>query len=101
MKFIKSFFRRLFTEIKQVGWFWGICSLLLAGIIFYAPSIFGFIMYAITTNNLYLTIAIGYATWWFLPAFSPGLLVYFSILGLILKIIRTIQRKGENNDKIL
>lgn len=48
--------------------------------------------------------AIGYATWWFLPVGSPALLVYFALLGAILKIVQSLRkrrRKDGHNKEIL
>ena len=97
IKAIKNLFKRLKIEIKQLGWFWGIISIIIAGIIFYLPSIILLILYIVTFNEVYLASAIGYFMWWFLPMFSPALLVYFAILGSTITIIRKLRLRNIKN----
>ena len=44
-------------------------------------------------NKLLLTFAIGYAVWWFSPAFSPALLVYGSLLLAITKLFYYLKKR--------
>lgn len=99
IKAIKNLFKRIKIEIKQLGWFWGIISIITAGVIFYLPSIVLLILYIVTFNEIYLGSAIGYFMWWFLPMFSPALLVYFAILGATIAVIRKLKLKKSRSQE--
>lgn len=90
---IKSFAIKTYKEVKGLGWFFGSIAVLIAVIIFYLPSIVAFILYVTTSQGGYLAFAIGYAVWWFSPAFSPALLTYMAILLFITKLFYFILRK--------
>ena len=97
--FFKSFFVNTYKQVKGLGWFLGGLAILVSGIIFYSPTIVTFILYILSGNKLLLTFAIGYAVWWFSPAFSPALLVYGSLLLAITKIfyyLKEKRKKGVN-----
>lgn len=76
----------VYEKVNFLGWLWGILCVLIAGIIFYLPSIILFIL-----NKPIL--AWGYALWWLSPAFSPATLVYLSLLSLIIGIACKIKGK--------
>ena len=101
IKAIKNLFKRIKIEIKQLGWFWGIISVIIAGVIFYLPSIVLLILYIVTLNEIYLGSAIGYVMWWFLPMGSPALLVYFAILSFVIVIINKIKKKDKVKEIVI
>jgi hypothetical protein len=97
--FFKSFFVNTYRQVKGLGWFLGGLAILVSGIIFYSPTIVTFILYILSGNKLLLTFAIGYAVWWFSPAFSPALLVYGSLLLAITKLFYYLKKRGKKGVK--
>jgi len=100
LKKIKSWFiikaKKAKENLKALGWLWGSLCVIVSGVIFYSPSIVLFILYFLSDKGIYLSAAIGYAIWWFSPAFSPALLVYGAILLSVSKIMYFILRRKAN-----
>lgn len=84
---IKNLAIKTYQSVKRLGWFWGTLAVLISGAVFYSPSIVALVLYITTEKAAYLAFSIGYAAWWFSPAFSPAILTFMVILLFTVKVI--------------
>lgn len=91
------------AKVKALGWFWGSLAALIAGVIFYSPSIALLILGAVTKNPWYSAAAWGYVIFWFQPIFSPALATYGVILIGVISVFNLFKKwfkhkkKGEHH----
>ena len=98
---VVNLFKKVKKQVKELGWFWGLLATLISAIIFYLPSIIALVLYSITMKDMYWIFASGYVVWWFLPMFSPALLMYFTILSFVIVIINKIKKKDKVKEIVI
>lgn len=83
--------KHLWNDVKKLGWLLGAAALVISTLLFFAPTIVGGTIYAMTGNAWWLSVATAYFLWVVYPTGSS--LWFVAIATAVIEILKVFKIK--------